>query len=93
MPSFELFHEQSLEYKLSVFPNGVPVVSVEAASTFGWNTVAHASCGIDRFGASAPAKDVYKYLGLVPEVVADKARKVVEFYKGKEVVSRVVSPF
>ena len=38
----------------SVLPPGVPVLSVEAAATFGWARWADESIGIDRFGASAP---------------------------------------
>lgn len=56
MPSWELFEDQGQDYKLSVFPAGVPVLSVEASSTFGWSRYAHGSLGVDTFGASAPAK-------------------------------------
>ena len=37
-----------------MLPPGVPVLSVEAAATFGWARWADDSIGIDRFGASAP---------------------------------------
>merc|ERR1712127_953446 len=36
MPCWELFEEQSLEYRLSVFPAGVPVLRVEASGVSGW---------------------------------------------------------
>jgi transketolase len=39
-PSWELFERQSKEYQLSVFPDGVPVLSVEASSVHGTSTTA-----------------------------------------------------
>jgi len=81
MPSFELFDEQSQQYKESVFVEGCPVLSIEAMSTFGWAKYAHASCGIDTFGASAPAPKIYEKFELVPDMVAKKAQKVIEYYK------------
>ncbi|TPX61948.1 hypothetical protein PhCBS80983_g00830 [Powellomyces hirtus] len=93
MPCWELFEEQSLEYKKSVFPEGLPVVSIEAMSTFGWDKWAHASIGINTFGASGPYKDLYKKFGLVPDVVSAKAKKVIDFYKGRKAESKLVHPF
>ncbi|KAG0305800.1 Transketolase [Dissophora globulifera] len=81
MPSTTLFDEQSHAYKASVLIDGVPTVSVEAMTTFGWNRYAHESLGIDTFGASGPFKEVYKHFGLVPDVVAEKVQKIVAFYK------------
>lgn len=43
---------------------------------------AHAPIGIDRFGASAPIKDVYKKLGLTADVIAAKVQAAVNFYNG-----------
>ncbi|KAJ3258280.1 Transketolase [Boothiomyces macroporosus] len=81
MPSWELFEEQSHEYKESVFPKGIPVISAEAMSTFGWSKYAHVSLGLDTFGMSAPYQQIYKKVGLVPDVVAEKAKKVIAHYK------------
>ena len=53
-PSWELFDQQPLDYKLSVYPDGIPVLSVEALCTLGWERYAHASMGVNTFGASAP---------------------------------------
>jgi len=75
-PCWEVFEEQSEEYRESVFPKDIPVLSVEAASTFGWSKYATASCGIDTFGVSAPAPEVYKHFGLVPDVIVAKAKKL-----------------
>jgi transketolase len=52
MPVSDLFDEQSHEYKLSVFPKNVPVVSVEALTVFGWQQYSHAQVGMTTFGAS-----------------------------------------
>jgi len=56
-----------------VFPSNIPTVSVEAASTFGWKKYASHSIGVDTFGHSAPAKQVYEKFGLTPEKIADVA--------------------
>ena len=71
MPSWNLFDEQPAGYRGSVLPPGLPVVSVEAGSTFGWARYADVSVGIDRFGASAPGNVVMDKLGVnVANVVA-----------------------
>lgn len=59
MPSWELFENQDASYKEKVFSQGVPVLSVEVLSTFGWDRYAHASIGMTTFGASAPVKVIY----------------------------------
>ncbi|KAL6927823.1 Transketolase [Hanseniaspora valbyensis] len=87
LPDFHTFGQQSKEYQLSVFPDGAPIMSVEVLTTFGWSKFAHETFGIDRFGASGKGPEVYKYFGFTPEGIATKAKKVVEFYAGKEVKS------
>ncbi|KAF9382351.1 Transketolase [Podila verticillata] len=93
MPSTTLFDEQSHEYRASVLIDGVPSVSVEAMTTFGWNRYAHESLGIDTFGASGPYKEVYRHFGLVPDVVAAKVQKIVAFYKGEGHVPSLVRKY
>ncbi|KAL2914046.1 Transketolase [Polyrhizophydium stewartii] len=93
MPSWELFEEQPHDYKLSVFPDGIPTLSIEAMTTLGWSKYAHASVGIDTFGASAPAPLLFKKFGLVPDAVAEKAKKLVAFYKGRVPESKLNLPF
>jgi transketolase len=71
MPSWDRFERQSAHYRSSVFPKGVPVLSVEAGTTFGWGRYAHDSIGIDRFGASAPGALVLDKLGInIDNIVA-----------------------
>ena len=74
MPSMDRFEQQPAQYRTTVFPPNVPVVSVEAGVTFGWSQYADVSVGIDRFGASAPGSTVLKNLGISAENVAEQAR-------------------
>ncbi|KAF9586689.1 Transketolase [Lunasporangiospora selenospora] len=92
-PSVTLFDEQTQEYRASVLVDAIPVVSVEALTTRGWSHYAHESIGIDTFGASGPYKDVYKYFGLVPDVVASKVQKIVTFYKKEGYVPSLVRKY
>ena len=71
MPSWDRFEAQPQSYRDSVLPAGVPVLSVEAAVTYGWHRWADDAVGIDRFGASAPGGTVMENLGInVANVVA-----------------------
>jgi transketolase len=76
MPSMFLFERQNQGYRQHVLPVGVPVVSVEAGITLGWQKYAGASVGLDRFGASAPGEVLMKEFGFTPENVAAVARKL-----------------
>ncbi|KAG2288041.1 hypothetical protein Bca52824_047645 [Brassica carinata] len=77
---WELFDEQTDEYKESVLPSGVSArVSIEAASTFGWGKIVGGkgkSIGINSFGASAPAPLLYKEFGITVEAVVDAAKSL-----------------
>ena len=74
MPSWLLFESQDEQYRESVFPAGVPTVSVEAGTTLGWDRYADACVGIDRFGASAPGERVFEELGVTAESVVAKVK-------------------
>ena len=82
MPSWELFGSQPAEYREEVLPPGVTArVAVEAASPLGWERwVGQAGdvVGLNRFGASAPAADIYKHLNFTPEYVAERARALLD---------------
>ena len=73
MPSWDLFEEQSAEYRASVLPPGCPTLAVEAGVRFGWERYADDVVSIDRFGASAPGDVVMRELGMTPEHVVDRA--------------------
>ncbi|RME46497.1 MAG: hypothetical protein D6791_08160, partial [Chloroflexi bacterium] len=59
-----------------VFPEGVPVVAVEAAVPFGWERYADRVIGVNRFGASAPYKTIFENFGITAEAVAAAAREL-----------------
>lgn len=58
---------------LAVFPEGSPVMSVEAAGIQGWQRWAHAPFGMARFGASAPFKAIYDKFGFTVENLTKQA--------------------
>jgi len=69
MPSTNLFDAQDAAYRSSVLIKGVPTVAVEAAVTGGWYKYADAVVGIDHFGESAPAPELFKEFGFTVENV------------------------
>jgi transketolase len=79
IPSFELFEQQDSAYKESVLPAVVTArVTVEMASTFGWDRYAGAKgkmIGMHTFGASAPLKDLLKKFGFTVENVVAAAKE------------------
>ena len=77
MPSTTTFDRQSMAYKNAVLPVGVPRIAVEMGVTDGWWKYGCAAVvGIDTYGESAPAPDLFKYFGFTPENVADTVQKV-----------------
>jgi transketolase len=84
MPCTRAFDRQDAAYRASVLPPGVPRVAVEAGSTDGWRKYVGAVddrrgavVGIDTYGESAPAPDLFKYFGFTAENVAATVRRVV----------------
>ncbi|GJL68268.1 MAG: transketolase [Nitrospirales bacterium] len=79
MPSWELFEQQSEDYRRSVIPSDVPPrVSVEQASVFGWANYVGTdgrSIGMKSFGASAPLKELAKKFGFTVEHVVAAAKE------------------
>ncbi|GAB5408362.1 MAG: transketolase [Balneolaceae bacterium] len=77
MPSWELFEQQGDEYKENVLPKEVRNrVSIEAGSTFGWERYIGAegiAIGIDSFGESGPAEELYKHFGITTEKMIEAA--------------------
>jgi transketolase len=80
VPSWELFEEQSVEYKESVLPKSVRArVAIEAGTSFGWERyigLDGATVTIDHFGASAPAKILFQQFGFTVENIIAKAKQV-----------------
>ncbi len=78
LPCWSLFDAQGGAYRDSVLPPGVPTLSVEAATTFGWARYADDSLGIDHFGASAPGDVVLEQFGFTADNVAARARALID---------------
>jgi transketolase len=77
MPSWDRFEQMTNTFKSTIFPKSIPVLSVEAGSTFGWAKYADQSIGIDRFGASAPGGVVMNNLGINLQHVVDCALRMI----------------
>jgi transketolase len=80
MPCTSVFDRQDAQWRESVLPKGVPRVSIEAGVTDFWRKyvgLEGATVGVDRFGESAPAPDVYKYLGVTAEHLVAAVKSVV----------------
>ena len=78
MPSTNVFDRQDAAYKASVLPAGLPRVAVEAGVTDGWRKYVGLEgdvIGIDSFGESAPAGDLFKHFGITTEHVIQSIKK------------------
>lgn len=81
MPSTSVFDRQDENYRSAVLPKGLPRVAIEAGVSDYWRKyvgLEGAVVGIDRFGESAPAPDLFKHFGFTPENVAKAVRSVVQ---------------
>ena len=76
MPCTELFDEQDAAYREEILGGAdVTRVSIEAGASFGWERYIGAdglAIGVDGFGASAPAKDLFAHYGLTAEAIVPK---------------------
>jgi len=80
MPSWDIFEEQSDEYRANVLPPKIAArIAIEQASTFGWERytgVQGRILGMKTFGASAPLKELQRRYGFEPESVVAAAKKM-----------------
>jgi transketolase len=80
MPSWEIFEQQSQEYRDSVLPPKITArIAIEQASTFGWERYVGTTgrvIGMRTFGASAPLKELQKRFGFEPEQVIATVKKL-----------------
>ncbi|MEP1538409.1 MAG: transketolase [Paracoccaceae bacterium] len=83
MPCMELFAEQEETYRRRVLPSGSVRVGVEAAVRQGWDRwlmgergrdTKAAFVGMDSFGASAPAGELFEHFGITAANVADQVK-------------------
>jgi transketolase len=80
MPSTSVFDRQDAGYRAEVLPRGVPRIAVEAGVTAGWRKyvgLEGAVVGIDRFGESAPAGELFRHFGFTAENVAHTVKSVI----------------
>ncbi len=81
MPCFEMFNEQSAEYRESVLPNAIRArVGVEAGIRQGWDQylgIDGRFVGMSTFGASAPFQTLYEHFGITSEQVVSEAKSVI----------------
>ena len=80
MPSHELFDAQDSEYRESVFPRGVKRISIEAGHPMSWQRWVGSdgvALGINRFGASAPYKEIYEHLGITVDKLVETAKTLI----------------
>ena len=76
MPCAELFDRQDIAYQEQILGTA-PRIAVEAASKFGWEKYVGLDgdiIGMDGFGASAPAADLYQYFGITVDEVVDAVK-------------------
>ena len=82
MPSWELFEQQSEDYRKEVLPPDITArISIEAGSTHGWHKyigLYGEAIGIDHFGASAPGEMLLKEFGFTSENIVSKAKKLLQ---------------
>jgi transketolase len=80
MPSWEIFEQQTQEYRDGVLPPAVTArLAIEQASTFGWDRYVGSSghvIGMRTFGASAPLKALQEKFGFEPERVVALAKEL-----------------
>nr|MBL8455610.1 transketolase [Zoogloeaceae bacterium] len=85
MPSTNVFDRQDSAWRAAVLPAGIPRVAVEAGVTDGWCKYVGAAdsglgtvIGIDRFGESAPAGELFKLFGITTDAVVAAVRALLE---------------
>ena len=81
VPSVDVFLSQDPGYRARVLPEEAVRVAVEAGAPLGWHALVGprgAVVGMETFGASAPAGDLYQHFGITAESVAATARRLLE---------------
>jgi transketolase len=82
MPSWELFDQQSEEYRNEVLPTNVRArVAIEAATSMGWHKytgIDGTIISLDTFGGSAPGEQLFEKFGFTVENVVNESRKLLK---------------
>ena len=78
MPSTTVFDQQNASYKSSVLPPNIPRIAIEAGvSDFWWKYGCAAVHGVDTFGESAPAGQLYEYFGLTADQISKTVKQCI----------------
>ncbi|MBF0525091.1 MAG: transketolase [Deltaproteobacteria bacterium] len=80
LPCWNLFQAQPAGYREQIFPEGIPILAVEAGVSLGWKPYVGPGIevvGVDRFGASAPGDVVMAEYGFTVEHICRQAMKVI----------------
>jgi transketolase len=78
MPSTSYFDQQDAQYKASVLPAGLPRIAIEAGVTdYWWKYGCAAVHGVDTFGESAPANQLYAYFGLTVDQIGTTVKQCI----------------
>jgi transketolase len=78
MPSTSVFDQQNATYKSSVLPPNIPRIAIEAGvSDFWWKYGCAAVHGVDTFGESAPAGQLYEYFGLTADQISKTVKQCI----------------
>jgi transketolase len=80
MPCWELFDQQSDQYRQSVLGT-VPRIAVEALTGFGWDRYLRKQdvfIGMNDFGASGPAPELYQHFGITKDVICETAERLMQ---------------
>ncbi len=75
MPCWSLFDAQDRAYRDDLLPDGALLVSIEAGATLGWERYTGRNglnIGLDRFGASAPAEDLFRRFGFTADAIVPR---------------------
>ncbi|HWY62021.1 MAG TPA: transketolase [Rhizomicrobium sp.] len=78
MPCWDLFEEQDEAWREKLL-GGLPRIAIEAGAHFGWDRYIGARgkfIGMHSFGASGPARDVYRHFNITPEAAVEAAKEV-----------------
>jgi transketolase len=81
MPCWSLFDAQDEAYRADILPANVLTVSIEAGTTLGWEHYTGRDgirIGLDRFGASAPAEDLFRRFGFTVEAIVPQITAALE---------------
>ncbi len=79
VPCMEIFWQQDIEYQKEMLPHDIPRIVIEAASRQSWDRILGQNgkfIGMDSFGASAKAEDLYQYFNITAEIVVSTAKSL-----------------